>query len=76
MVQKELDWLRGYSMDELVAAMGGVVTKQALSKYERDQSRQGAGNRGHAACRSRADRGADLRLPEESAVGQEGDGTD
>ena len=29
---------RGLSMEELVAAMGGVVTKQSLSKYERDQS--------------------------------------
>ena len=26
-------------MDELVAAMGGIVTKQALSKYERNQTR-------------------------------------
>ena len=28
----------GLSMDELVAAMGGVVTKQSLSKYERGLS--------------------------------------
>lgn len=29
---------QGLSMDELVAAMGGVVTKQSLSKYERGLS--------------------------------------
>lgn len=29
---------RGYSLDELVARMGGIVTKQALSKYERDRA--------------------------------------
>lgn len=29
---------RGLSLDELAAEMGGIVTKQALSKYEREQS--------------------------------------
>lgn len=33
---KQLRLARGFSMDGLVAAMGGMVTKQALSKYERD----------------------------------------
>ena len=36
---RQLRLARGLSMDELVAALGGVVTKQALSKYERDQIR-------------------------------------
>jgi transcriptional regulator with XRE-family HTH domain len=29
---------RGYTLDELVERMGGVVTKQALSKYEHDRA--------------------------------------
>lgn len=29
---------RGYTLDELVDRMGGVVTKQALSKYEHDRA--------------------------------------
>ncbi len=40
---RQLRLARGFSLDELVAAMGGVVTKQALSKYERDQSRPSQG---------------------------------
>jgi len=31
---KQLRLARGLSLDELAAAMGGIVTKQALSKYE------------------------------------------
>ena len=36
---RQLRLARGLSMDQFVAAMGGVVTKQALSKYERDLAR-------------------------------------
>jgi len=33
---KQFRLAKGYSLDELVAAMGGIVSKVALSKYERD----------------------------------------
>jgi Zn-dependent peptidase ImmA (M78 family)/DNA-binding XRE family transcriptional regulator len=33
---KQLRLAKGYSLDELVAAMGGIVSKVALSKYEND----------------------------------------
>ena len=33
---RQLRTARGYSLDELAERMGGVVTKQALSKYEHD----------------------------------------
>lgn len=36
---KTLRQARGYTLDELVAHMGGVVTKQALSKYETGKAR-------------------------------------
>jgi transcriptional regulator with XRE-family HTH domain len=35
---KQFRLARGYSLDELAGAMGGIVTKQALSKYERGLS--------------------------------------
>ncbi|HWB86911.1 MAG TPA: XRE family transcriptional regulator [Bryobacteraceae bacterium] len=35
---KQFRLARGYSLDELAVAMGGIVTKQSLSKYERDLS--------------------------------------
>lgn len=35
---KQIRLARGYSLDELADAMGGIVTKQALSKYERGLS--------------------------------------
>jgi Zn-dependent peptidase ImmA (M78 family)/DNA-binding XRE family transcriptional regulator len=35
---KQFRLARGYSLDELAGAMGGIVTKQALSKYERGMS--------------------------------------
>lgn len=35
---KQLRVARGLSLDALAVAMGGVVTKQALSKYERSQA--------------------------------------
>jgi Zn-dependent peptidase ImmA (M78 family)/transcriptional regulator with XRE-family HTH domain len=35
---KQFRLARGYSLDDLASAMGGIVTKQALSKYERDLS--------------------------------------
>lgn len=35
---KKIRLARGYSLDDLANAMGGVVTKQALSKYERGLS--------------------------------------
>src|SRR5687768_10873122 len=35
---KELRLALGYSLEDLASAMGGVVTKQALSKYEREDS--------------------------------------
>ena len=35
---KQFRLARGYSLDDLANAMGGVVTKQALSKYERGLS--------------------------------------
>jgi len=33
---KQFRLAKGYSLDELVAAMGGIVSKVAISKYERD----------------------------------------
>ncbi len=38
---RQLRLAKGMSLDRLVAAMDGVVTKQALSKYERGLSRPG-----------------------------------
>lgn len=35
---KQFRLARGYSLDDLAQAMGGIVTKQALSKYERELS--------------------------------------
>ena len=35
---KEFRLARGFSLDDLAQAMGGIVTKQALSKYERELS--------------------------------------
>lgn len=35
---KQLRLARGLSLDALAAEMGGIVTKQALSKYERDKA--------------------------------------
>lgn len=35
---KQIRLARGYSLDDLADAMGGIVTKQALSKYERGLS--------------------------------------
>lgn len=35
---KQFRLARGYSLDDLTQAMGGIVTKQALSKYERGLS--------------------------------------
>jgi transcriptional regulator with XRE-family HTH domain len=35
---KQFRLARGYSLDDLAEAMGGIVTKQALSKYERGVS--------------------------------------
>jgi Zn-dependent peptidase ImmA (M78 family)/transcriptional regulator with XRE-family HTH domain len=39
---KQLRLARGLSLDDLVEAMGGMVTKQAISKYERELSRPSA----------------------------------
>jgi len=36
---RRLRLARGYSLEELAAEMGGIVTKQALSKYERGTSK-------------------------------------
>jgi Zn-dependent peptidase ImmA (M78 family) len=38
---KQFRLAKGYSLDELAGAMGGIVTKQALSKYERGLSMPG-----------------------------------
>jgi Zn-dependent peptidase ImmA (M78 family)/DNA-binding XRE family transcriptional regulator len=35
---KQFRLARGYSLDQLASAMGGIVTKQSLSKYERGLS--------------------------------------
>lgn len=35
---KQLRLARGYSLDELVAKSGGIVTKQAISKYEQGKT--------------------------------------
>jgi Zn-dependent peptidase ImmA (M78 family)/DNA-binding XRE family transcriptional regulator len=35
---KQFRLARGYSLDDLAQAMGGIVTKQSLSKYERELS--------------------------------------
>lgn len=35
---RQLRQAKGYSLDELVTRMGGLVTKQALSKYENEKS--------------------------------------
>jgi transcriptional regulator with XRE-family HTH domain len=39
---QQLRLARGFSLEELSAAMGGLVTKQALSKYEKGRSRPSA----------------------------------
>jgi transcriptional regulator with XRE-family HTH domain len=39
---KQLRLARGLSLDDLAAAMGGIVTKQALSKYELGDSKPSA----------------------------------
>ncbi|MBM3702325.1 MAG: helix-turn-helix domain-containing protein, partial [Actinobacteria bacterium] len=36
---RRLRLARGYSLEELAVEMGGIVTRQALSKYERETSR-------------------------------------
>jgi transcriptional regulator with XRE-family HTH domain len=39
---KQLRLARGLSLQQLAEAMGGIVTKQALSKYEQDKDEPSA----------------------------------
>ncbi|MFA4846505.1 MAG: helix-turn-helix transcriptional regulator, partial [Patescibacteria group bacterium] len=36
---KQLRMARGLSLEELATELGGIVTKQALSKYENDKAK-------------------------------------
>jgi transcriptional regulator with XRE-family HTH domain len=47
---KQFRLARGYSLDDLAEAMGGIVTKQALSKYERGASAPSAPVLNHLAA--------------------------